>query len=154
MKTTKQLTIVLTLLCTSFLLNAQQTRPAKDSMATYKDTVYSLSDVDVQPEYPGGDAARREFVEKKINALVPLENGAPMGSYTVVIACFIGIDGKIIAAVPETNHGYGMEKEVLRIISKIPKPYKPALKNGVPVKTIIRFPVLFSFSTSKPEKRF
>jgi len=137
MKTAKKLTLVLILLCSSFLCWAQQNPPAKD-------TVYSITDVDVQPEYPGGDIARREFIERKLNGQVATENGAPKGNYTVVVICIIDVDGKIIASVPETSHGYGMEKEVLKIIGKLPKQYKPAIKNGVPVKTKIRFPVTFS----------
>ena len=129
-------------ICSYFLSNAQQ----KDSAAVNQDSVYSVNDVDAEAEYPGGDKARRAFIEKNINALVAIENSAPSGTYTVVVICFIGIDGKIFAAVPETSHGYGMEKEVLRIIKKLPKPYSPAMKNGVPVKTKIRFPVTFYIS--------
>ncbi len=130
-------------ICSYFLSAAQQ----KETVIVNQDSVYSAKDVDAVAEYPGGDIARRTFIEKNINALVAVENSAPAGTYTVVVVCFIGINGKIFAAVPETSHGYGMEKEVLRIINKIPKPYKPALKNGVPVKTKIKFPVMFSISS-------
>lgn len=125
---------------------AQQQPASKDTIIVNQDSVYSAKDVDVVAEYPGGDIARRAFLERNINALVAVENSAPAGTYTVVIVCFIGIDGKVFATVPETSHGYGMEKEVLRIIKKLPKPYSPAMKKGFPVKTKIRFPVTFSVS--------
>ena len=145
MKTTQKLTLVIFFLLIAFRINAQQTVVTKDTLLI-KDTVYSLNDVDVKPEFPGGDKARVDFIEHKVNGLVAVENGAPYGTYTVVIVCIIDTDGKIIAAVQETNHGYGMEKEVLRIINKLPKPYKPAMKNEVPVKCKIKFPVTFTVS--------
>lgn len=131
-------------LCFPFFSTAQKPIPAKDSISVNQDSVYSNKDVDVIAEYPGGDMSRRNFLERNINGQVATDNGAPSGNYTVVVICFIGIDGKITEAVPETSHGYGMEKEVLRIINKLPKPYKPAMKNGVPVKSKIKFPVTFS----------
>jgi protein TonB len=146
MRFTKSLGFVFPFLCSYCATSAQDVAPVKDSFVVNQDTVYSTKDVDVIAEYPGGDAARIKFIEKNVNGLVPVENGAPSGAYTVVITCIIDTDGKIIAAVPATSHGYGMEKEVIRIIRKLPKPYSPALKNGLPVKSKINFPVMFSIS--------
>ena len=143
MRITQKLTFVIVLLFISFQVKAQQTVPVRDT-AVLKDTVYSQNDVDVKAEYPGGDQARIDFIEQKVNGSVATDNGAPKGTYTVVVICIIDTNGKIIAAVQDTHHGYGMEKEVLRIINKLPKPYKPAMKNGVPVKSKIKFPVTFA----------
>jgi hypothetical protein len=141
MKIPKHLMLFSLFLYCHFLLAAQNTVPVN------QDTVYSQSDVDIKAQYPGGDKARIDFIENKVNLFVPVENGAPDGTYTVVIVCIIGNDGKIIAAVPETSHGYGMEREVLRIINKLPKPYIPAMKNGIAVKSKNKFPVKFSISS-------
>lgn len=147
MRIIKTLFFILVFLCCYWTTTAQNIMPVKDTIPVNRDTVYSQADVDVKAEYPGGDAARSDFIEKKINGLVPVENGVPFGTYTVVIICIIDTNGKIIAAVPETNHGFGMEKEVLRIINKLPKPYIPAIKNGIQVKSKIKFPVMFSISS-------
>jgi periplasmic protein TonB len=139
MKIPKHLMLFSLFLCCHFLLVAQ------DAVPVNQDSVYSQLNVDVKAEYPGGDKARIDFIEKKVNGFVPIDNGAPRGTYTVVIICTIDIDGKIISTVPETKLGYGMEEEVIRIIKKLPKPYSPAVKNGVAVKSKMKFPVTFAF---------
>ena len=87
--------------------------------------------------------ARRNFLERNINGQVATDNGAPSGNYTVVVICFIGIDGKITEAVPETSHGYGMEKEVIRIIKAGPA-WIPAIQYGRKVNAYRRQPVTFA----------
>jgi hypothetical protein len=149
MKIVQKLPLVFLMLSLSFISNAQKTVHTKDSIRFNQDSVYSQMDVDVKAEYPGGEKAWRDYIERKVNGTVATDNGAPSGTYTVVIICIIDTSGKIIAAVPETSHGYGMEKEVLRIINKIPKPYTPAMKNGMAVKSKIKFPVTFSISSGK-----
>ena len=44
--------------------------------------------------------------------------------------------------VPETHEGYGMEKEMIRVLKKLPT-FRPAIKNGVAVKSKISFPIVF-----------
>lgn len=129
--------------CHSFLLHGQDVIK-KDSITISPDSIYM--DVDKKAEYPGGHKAWSDFIEKKINGLVAVENGAPSGTYTVVVACVIDESGKIIACAPKTSHGYGMEKEMLRVLGKIPKLFNPAYKNGVPVKSKLSFPLTFSVS--------
>ena len=104
------------------------------------DSIYS--EVDVPAEHPKGKEARIRFIESIIDAGIPLRNGAPVGTYKVSIACIIDTNGKIIAMVPETSQGYGMEKEMMKVLKKLPT-FKPAMKNGVVVKSKISFPVLF-----------
>lgn len=135
------------LLCNSFALLGQ-TEVVKDSAAINTDSVYA--DVDVKAEYPGGHKAWSGFIEKKVNGLVAVENGAPNGTYTVIIACVIDESGKIIGTAPQTNHGYGMEKEALRVLGKLPKPFTPAYKNGIAVKSILKFPITFGVSSGNP----
>ena len=104
------------------------------------DSVY-LS-VDIPAEHPKGKEVRIRFIEKNIDAAVAIKNGAPVGTYKIRIACIIDTSGKIIAMVPETHEGYGMEKEMMRVLKELPT-FKPAIKNGVAVKSKIIFPVVF-----------
>jgi hypothetical protein len=104
------------------------------------DSVYI--NVDIPAEHPKGKEARIRFIEKNIDASVPLKNGAPMGTYKVRVACIIDTAGRIIVMVPETHEGYGMEKEMMRVLKNLP-PFKPAIKNGVAVKSKIVFPIVF-----------
>jgi hypothetical protein len=104
------------------------------------DSVYF--NVDIPAEHPKGKEARIRFLEKNIDASIPVKNGAPAGIYNIRIVCIIDAAGKFIAIVPETHEGYGMEKEMMRVIKSFPA-FKPAMKNGVPVKSKIIFPVMF-----------
>jgi protein TonB len=104
------------------------------------DSVYF--NVDIPAEHPKGKEARIRFIEKNIDAAIGVKNGAPSGIYKIRIACIIDTAGKFIAIVPETHEGYGMEKEMMRVIKKFPL-FKPAIKNGVPVKSKVIFPVTF-----------
>jgi hypothetical protein len=104
------------------------------------DSVYF--DVDIPAEHPKGKEARIRFIEKNIDAAIAIKNGAPAGIYKIRIACIIDTAGKFIAMVPETHEGYGMEKEMMRVLKNLPA-FKPAIKNGVAVKSKIIFPVVF-----------
>lgn len=142
----KKALLAVLLLCNSIVLFAQSSLP-KDSILINPDSIYV--DVDIKAEYPGGHKGWSDFIEKKINGQVATDNGAPAGTYTVVIACIIGTDGKLIAAAPLTSHGYGMEREMLRVLNKIPKAFIPAYKNGIPVKSKLKFPLTFSVGNTK-----
>jgi hypothetical protein len=104
------------------------------------DSVYL--EVDIPAEHPKGKDARIRFIEKNIDAGIGLKNGAPVGTYKVRIVCVVDQLGKIIAMVPETHEGYGMENEMMRVLKELP-PLNPAIKNGIPVKSKIIFPVVF-----------
>lgn len=98
--------------------------------------------MDIPAEHPKGKEARIRFLEKNIDAGIGVKNGAPDGTFTIRIACIIDASGKIIAMAPQTHEGYGMEKEMMRVLKELPT-FKPAMKNGVAVKSKIVFPVFF-----------
>lgn len=104
------------------------------------DSVYF--NVDIPAEHPKGKEVRVRFIEKNIDAAIAINNGAPAGIYKIRIACIVDTAGKIIAMAPETHEGYGMEKEVMRVLKILPA-FKPAMKNGVAVKSKITFPIVF-----------
>jgi hypothetical protein len=116
----------------------------KDSLKNIitPDSVYF--NVDTAAQYPNGGKAMNRFIGENIDARIALKNGAPSGTYRIRIACIIDTSGKIIAMAPETNEGFGMEKETMRVLKKFPL-FKPAMKNGEPVKSKIVIPVTFMF---------
>jgi periplasmic protein TonB len=77
-----------------------------------------------------------------LNAQVTQDNNAPPGVYQVIVRFIVAKDGSISDVVAETNHGYGMEKEAVRAISKGPK-WTPAQQNGNIVKAYRRQPITF-----------
>lgn len=115
----------------------QDTFPGIDSTI---EKVYEK--VEIEASFPGGDKVWRNFLEQKLNATVPLNYGAPPGKYTVIVQFVVDKEGKISDLKALTNHGYGMEAEVIRLLKKAPK-WNPAIQEGRPVKAYRKQPVTF-----------
>ncbi len=101
--------------------------------------------VEVEAEFPGGASAWRSYLQNNLNAGIPAKKKAPAGTYMVVVLFIVDKSGKISNVKAETNHGYGMEKEVVRVIKKGPN-WTPALQNGKIVKAYRRQPITFVVS--------
>ena len=101
-----------------------------------------FTQVETRPSFPGGDTAWRHYLEKNANGRVPFDSGAPAGMYTVLVQFVVNIDGTISDVKAMTNHGFGMENEVIKIIKKGPK-WIPATQNGKIVKAYTKQPVTF-----------
>lgn len=98
--------------------------------------------VEIEAAFTGGDYAWRNFIVRNLNAGVPVNKGAPDGTYTVIVQFIVDRDGSISDVKPLTNHGYGMEEEVVRVVSKGPK-WVPATQGGRYVKAYRKQPVTF-----------
>jgi len=88
------------------------------------------------------DGNWEKFLLRNLNAEVPIENGAPEGSYTVVVQFVVDIDGRISDIEPLTKHGYGLEEEAVRVLRKATK-WEPGIQNGYPVKSYRKQPITF-----------
>jgi protein TonB len=98
--------------------------------------------VEVEAEFPGGLPAWRRYLERNLNAQVPSDNGAPTGSYTVVVKFIVDKGGNISDVKALTSHGYGMEEEAVRAIKRGPK-WTPAIQNGRNVNAYRQQPITF-----------
>jgi periplasmic protein TonB len=98
--------------------------------------------VEVDAEFKGGEMAWKKFLERYLNPNVPIDNNAPDGTYTVYIQFVVSKDGTISDIRATTNHGYGMEKEAIRVIQKAPG-WKPAIQNGRNVNAYKKQPITF-----------
>jgi protein TonB len=96
--------------------------------------------VEKEASFPGGDAAFHKYLEKNLNAQTPSDNNAPPGTYTVMVKFVVSKTGVISDVTAETNFGYGMEAESIRIIKKSPA-WVPALQNGTSVNAYRRQPI-------------
>ena len=101
--------------------------------------------VEVEAAFPGGEAAWRRYLQNNLDANTPVDNGAPEGTYTVIVRFIVSKDGSISDVEAETKHGYGMEEEAKKIIKKGPK-WTPALQNGRNVNAYRRQPITFVVS--------
>jgi beta-lactamase regulating signal transducer with metallopeptidase domain len=105
----------------------------------------------VAPAFRGGEDAWRRYLQKQLNAAVPVDNGAPAGVYKVVVQFLVDMDGSISDIKAKTNYGYGMEQEVIRILKIGPK-WTPGTLEGKTIKTYKQQPVTFVIEDEKDSK--
>lgn len=98
--------------------------------------------VEIEASFPGSDLAWRRYLERNVNASIPSNKGAPEGLYTTITQFVVELDGSISTVTPLTKHGYGMEEEAMRVISKGPN-WVPAMQNGKPVRAYRKQPITF-----------
>lgn len=98
--------------------------------------------VEIEASFKGGESAWRKYLERNLNPNAPIDNGAPEGTYTVYVQFVVSKDGSISDVKALTNHGYGMEKEAVRVIQKGPA-WVPAIQNGRSVNAYRKQPITF-----------
>ncbi|MCA6428705.1 MAG: energy transducer TonB [Cytophagales bacterium] len=91
------------------------------------DKVFTV--VQIPAEFPGGLPAWIRYLERNLNRDIPVENGAPAGRYTVIVAFTVSKTGAISDVQAENDPGYGTKAEAIRVITKGPS-WKPAVQNG------------------------
>jgi len=115
---------------TAYAQNADTTQPT------------TFTKVEKEAGYPGGEEKWKRFLERNLNANVPVKNGAPVGIYSVYVQFIVNKDGSVSDMKALTALGYGMENEVIRILSKAPA-WEPATIDGRPVRAYRKQPVTF-----------
>ncbi|MEO6542261.1 MAG: hypothetical protein ABIN74_14760 [Ferruginibacter sp.] len=131
---------MLTVICILFSVTlTAQVAPPPDSV-TVDERIFTQ--VEVEAYYPGGDAAWRNFLIKNLNPDVPVDNDAPAGKYTVIVKFVVTLNGTLSSIAAETNQGYGMEQEVIRLIKRSGT-WKAAVQNKRTVNAYRRQPVTF-----------
>ncbi|MES2847834.1 MAG: energy transducer TonB [Bacteroidota bacterium] len=120
-------------------LHAQVVSPPVDDKF---DSTKAYVKVEQEASFPGGLEAWTEFLQKTMKTNVPRKNKAPIGRYQVIARFIVDTEGKLSDIECETNHGYGLEAEVIRVLKKSPD-WNPAKLNGKPVKAYRRQPVTF-----------
>jgi protein TonB len=99
-----------------------------------------------EASFPGGISSWRKFLERQVDAGIPITEGAPEGIYTVMVEFTVRITGELHHVRAVSQHGYGMEEEAVRVIKKGPR-WIPASQNGKYVETRHRQPVIFVVQT-------
>ncbi len=130
---------------TIFLLCLIVKVEAQEKVQIIDSTDSPFTRVEVEAEFPGGASSWRNYLQKNLKADIPSRKKAPVGTYMVVVLFIVDKSGKISNVKAETNHGYGMEKEVVRVIKRGPN-WIPAMQNGNIVKAYRRQPVTFVIS--------
>lgn len=108
--------------------------------ASIKDTVFQK--VDVEASFPGGEDGWRVFLQNNLRAETPIKKKSPVGQYMVIVQFIVDKQGRLSDITTLTNHGYGMEKEVIRVLKQSPR-WLPAIMDGRKVKAYRKQPITF-----------
>ena len=98
--------------------------------------------VEQEAYFPGGDAAWNVFLNNTKNANLRKNNGAPEGTYNVIVRFLVDKSGSVSDVVSETKYGFGMEAEAVRVMKASPK-WEPARQNGKKVYSYKRQTISF-----------
>jgi len=141
-----------------FRLSLAAQTTASDSVKT--ETEVKFERVEVEASFPGGNPAWIKFLTNTVDAAVPTDHNAPSGTYTVLVQFIVNKDSSISDFKALSNHGYGMEQEVIRAL-RLSGKWIPAIQNGRPIRAYRKQPVTFQveldgmdITTEKPNTLF
>ena len=92
-----------------------------------------------EPSFPGGPAAWLKFLQRSLLAPEDIEPGKRIEVY---VRFWVDIDGSVSRAEIIKSGGNAFDKEVLRVLKKMPK-WEPALQAGRPMAVAYQQPVIF-----------
>ena len=107
----------------------QSTGQVEAPKAQEEDYDKEFKTVQIEAQFPGGQAAWLKYLQRNLNADAPTENGAPPGSYTVIVSFLVDKNGNISEVQALNDPGYGTATEAVRVIKKGPA-WTPAVQNG------------------------
>jgi periplasmic protein TonB len=94
----------------------------------------------IQPEFPGGEKAWMSYLQRMLRVPDDLEAGERK---TVRVKFVVNANGEVTGAEIVQSGGHDFDKEVLRVIGKMPK-WKPGRQNGKNVAVYFTQPVTFA----------
>lgn len=107
----------------------QSTGQVEAPKAQEEDYDKEFKTVQIEAQFPGGQAAWIKYLQRNLNSDTPVENGAPPGNYTVIVSFLVDKNGNISEVQSLNDPGYGTAAEAVRVIKKGPA-WKPAVQNG------------------------
>ncbi|HRI20091.1 MAG TPA: energy transducer TonB [Panacibacter sp.] len=85
--------------------------------------------IQTEAKFPGGIAGWTKYLERTLNTAVPIENGAPAGTYSVMVSFTVDKDGNVSDVQALNDPGYGTAEEAVKAIKKS-RQWIPAFQNG------------------------
>lgn len=113
------------------------------SEAASYDKVFTKTEVPAL--FPGGKDAWLKYLQRNLKLDLPVEKGAPPGTYTVIVSFIVASDGGISNVKADNDPGYQTAEEAVRIIVKGPK-WAPAQQRGKAVTSLVKQSVTFKIS--------
>jgi len=117
-------------------------QPASTKVEKFDNMVFTA--VEMQPEFPGGEAALGKFLQANLRyPALAKENGIQGKVY---IQFVVQKDGNLDDMKVLRDPGSGLGDEALRVLAESPK-WRPGIKNGLPVNVQYTIPVNFRLNT-------
>ena len=122
-----------------------QTTTSQDTLSTDTLTVNSIADIDA--EFKGGYKKLSKYISKNINWDIiykwPAAQKLPFED-KLIVRFVVEKDGSLTYIYVESATVYcpPCNKEAIRLVQEMPK-WKPATKNGEPVRNWVRVPIHF-----------
>ncbi len=123
--------------------NVYKGSPSQVEESKGYDKVFTKTEVPAS--FPGGKDAWLKYLQRNLKLDLPVEKGAPPGTYTVIVSFIVAIDGTISNVKADNDPGYQTAEEAVRIIVKGPK-WVPAKQNGKEVISKVKQSVTFKIS--------
>lgn len=126
--------------------NAQTRRMVAYQSATVKGAVsseihaYISDDVDEQPQFPGGDSAMLQYINRERTYPAEEYNAGIQGR--VVCSFIVGTDGRVQNVEILRGCSEGLNREAVRIIRSMPR-WEAGKVNGNPVPVYYILPIPF-----------
>lgn len=114
--------------------------PVEPTPSPLEPTILDFSQI--PPEFPGGTEAWINYLQRMLRVPDDLEAG---DRKTVLVKFVVNADGDVTDAIVIKSGGNAFDKEVLRVISRMPK-WKPGKQNGKAVAVYFTQPVTFAAS--------
>ena len=116
------------------------TEDIKTDVQQSKDSIYEAGDVEVMPQFPGGDEAMMKFIQE--NTVYP-ENAKKKGiGGKTFVAFTIEKDGSITDVKVLRGCDKECDAEAVRVVKSMPK-WKPGKVKGQPVRVNFTMPFVF-----------
>jgi len=138
---------------TAFYANAQGVKITKidDAQSVEDTTVYVKGEVDVMPEFPGGDKALMKFVSDNISYPKDARGVDKKGRKIndgmqgrVLVSFVVKKDGSISDIAVKESSGYPiLDEEAIRVVKLMPK-WKPGTQNGKAKNVHFTLPIVFT----------
>lgn len=110
--------------------------------AVSNDTTKVFTKTEIAPVFKSGGDDWTEYLRSNLNSGIGAANGAPVGTYQVIVSFIIRTDGSVKEVTTDTKFGFGMEQEAIRVVANSPA-WTPARQNGYKVNFYYRQPFTF-----------
>ncbi len=138
-----------------YVLGFSQTKGVADAVITEEPIVVNDSDrvyqvVEQMPEFPGGEQAMMNFIQKNLQYPILERENDIQGR--VIIGFVVEEDGSLSNIQVKRGVSIGIAKEAVRLIKSMPR-FKPGRQSGKLVRVQYNLPIVFKLAGDMPKSK-